>query len=545
MKKTYGTMAATLLIALAGASARADAAATAPAQKDDLSALVTQVKPPARFKDHKPAWSVEETTYTFQDFDGPVTVPWYLIKDGERIVAGMPRGLFHAGALFVQDFRPGEGPKALQMPTERWHIETVVGHQFRTDAFIPGEANTSKDTYDFQVRGDTLVLTRKYGGTTTFNKWSHRAKEPHRVETTNVITFSVDPVLGYVVDAQYDTWTEQKLAKFEYVSAAPAGRHLTWKGMEQSYRVVISTEGKAGYHGYATNMASTQQHGKGGWCRDGGICAFLNDQTGWSVAYTNESGTPTELVVCGPHTDHDFTLQMPKIARETREGMTRYAVRHRMAALPPEITRHLWDTMEVLHKGESKLMLQMGVLDDMEMQPLPADGRLRGHPLNGTVVEGDAHSGRKAVRITGRSGVGSPTLCVKPNMTYRLEVWMKAVPLSAEEKVAEEARRRGEIERISKAAEAAKAKGKAPPAVPEFVAVGDPEAFMTVQYQEWPGGRKQGEPVKATVRKPGGWEHLVIEFDTPAWGPALDIQFVAKDCSVLMDDFKLAPVKKR
>jgi hypothetical protein len=135
----------------------------------------------------------------------------------------------------------------------------------------------------------------------------------------------------------------------------------------------------------------------------------------------------------------------------------------------------------------------MGQRDGFEDQPLALDGRDRGHPIGGTVTTEQAHAGKQSLKFTGTIGVGSPTLCVRPGVKYRLEAWLR-------------------------------------------------DAGVSVQYVEWAGGRADGEPMKAASSKAGEWELVTLEFTGPAWGPALDLKFHATGGAAYLDDFLLAPV---
>jgi hypothetical protein len=43
--------------------------------------------------------------------------------------------------------------------------------------------------------------------------------------------------------------------------------------------------------------------------------------------------------------------------------------------------------------------------------------------------------------------------------------------------------------------------------------------------------------------KNGSWEHVVLGFTAPAWGPFINITFVADYCTALLDDFALRPIE--
>lgn len=521
-------------------------AASAAVLADDFDDLVKRIDPPKRFAGYEPKWSIEKKDYTFETFDGPVTVPHWLILDAGRCVAFMPRAQFHCGCIYVLDFRPGRAPKVedVPMPTERWHIDTTIGAQLRTDAFIPTAVGGDDSTYDWKIDGPKVVLTRRFKGEAAFNKWTHRTKGKIKVDTTNRMILSVDPRLGYVVDTRYDSWTSQKLRGFEFASAAMSGRHTTWPADMTCYRMAITGTGDRGLYGYATNMGCTRQHERGGWCRNGGFVAFLNDKTGWSTTYTNETGVDSCLVVCGPHTDHDFTLQVDKIVREIKDGMDRYTVRHRMLAMPPEVTRHVWENMTLLHKDERGVLLRIGRLEDFEDQPLSLGGRDRGHPIGGAISTEQARSGKKSLRFSGAIGPGSPTLCVRPGRRYRLEAWYKVVDWTPEQRKAAEDALREKIKQAAEAAERAKQRGRQPGAVPAFKPLGPAEAGIRMAFQQWAGGKVAPERFEAKVGPSAEWQHLAIDFLAPKWGPALGIAFYATNCTVYMDDFRLAAVEE-
>ncbi|MFP4105534.1 MAG: carbohydrate binding domain-containing protein [Phycisphaerae bacterium] len=487
----HALLAAVALLLVAGASLA-----------DRADKLINKVDPPKRFSEHKPEWSVKEKTYTFQQLDGPVKVPHWLIMDGDRVVAFIPRKLFHSGCVYVLDFRPGQAPKVddIPMPSERWHIDTTIGAQLRTDAFIPSGFGSTDKSYDFSIADDKLTITRKFEGQTAFNKWTHRTKgKKVQVDTTNKVTFSVHLQLGYVVDTKYDTWTDQKLKRVEYASAAMSGRHTTWPEDKTCNRMAISTK-DGGVFGYATNMGCTRKHNGTNWCPDGGFVAFLDDKSGWSTTYTNETGAPARLVVCPPHTDHDFQLPADKARTESRDGKDHYVIRHRMFAFPPEVTNYVWKNMDLKHKGERELLVRIGRVEDFEDQPLDVTGEDRGHPINASVTTDQARSGKRSMLVTKTAGLGSPTLCVRPGKTYRVEAWVRVA--------------------------------------------GEGTGQLSVQYQQWPGGKKpEAAMTSEKVTAKDGWQHVTIDFKAPKWGPALDLRFVVDNAKMYVDDFRLGEKK--
>ena len=268
--------------------------------------------------------------------------------------------------------------------------------------------------------------------------------------------------------------------------------------------------GDGGLYGYASNMINYAKHDRGLKTRDGAVVAFLNDQTGWSPATTIQgagSGT-LDLVVCNPHTDHDFTLPNVGNLRIDEDGKHRLTLTHRMMALPPELTAHAWDNMKLLHQGETGVLLRLGRLDDFEDQPLDMTGRERGQKINATISTDIAESGDKSLKFDKTTGVGSPTLILRPGRRYIIEADVKVVRT-------------------------------------EGVDQADVKAGLELQYQQWPGAKVGDGPHFSVRADPtvDDWQHLKIELEAPAWGPAVDLVFRTDGATMYVDNFRFDAAK--
>ena len=211
-----------------------------------------------------------------------------------------------------------------------------------------------------------------------------------------------------------------------------------------------------------------------------------------------------------------------------------------MLALPPELTKHVWDRMTLQNAGEHQLMVRFGVPEDFEDQPLPLTTRLRGMPWNAEVTDQCARSGKKSIVFTGTSGHGDPQIALKPNARYRLEAWVKVIDWTADERQAAEAALREKIAKAQAEAEQATQRGKTPRPVPEFTPPGPAEASLYGWFYQWSPhtGPKLGEVRSNVVGPSGDWQKVSCEFTTPKWAPFIQLEVRATSCRVYLDDFQ-------
>jgi len=484
------------------------AALAAPGAADEVDELVAKLKPPARFADHKPDFSVAKQRFAFEHLKGPVEWDFWVIKDRDRHVAVIPLTGFHGGTIYLLDFNPETAPTELRMPTERWHIDTAIGSEMRTDAWIPDAAGETDATYEFTKSDGTLTLTRRFRGTTRINKWEHHPKYDEAIDTTGAFVFRCDPVFGYVVEGTWDTRVKPAPKTFEYVSLATAGRYSLWPGTETCFRTVSTPRDKPGYEGYYLNLASIGR-AKGFTCRNGGFAAFLNDETGWSPTMTLE-GSTARFVVCNAHADLDFVMPWAEGSEDAAAGMKRRLHKHRMLALPPELTRHVWDKMDVAFQDQQAVQIRIGRPEGFEDQPLPLTTRVRGLTFVGgggpDITDRQAHSGKRSMVVKGKVWPNIPQLVLKPNATYRLEAWIKVADASSD----------------------------------------DAKAYILGDLYEW--SPHSGEMVvkqKTGAATPGDWQKVSLEFTAPKWGPFINMVFIAEGCTAYVDDFVFAEVNRQ
>ncbi|MFP4217075.1 MAG: hypothetical protein ACLFVH_14225 [Phycisphaerae bacterium] len=552
-------------------------AATIAAGADEVHELVKTTGAKARFADYEPKWSVERTSYTFEHFgDKQVTWQFWEIKDDGKYVAVIPLPGFHTGTIYLLTHDPAKASRTIDMPTERWHIDTAIGTELRTDAYIPQSVGADPNTYSWSTGKDgTLTLTRQHAGTHKFSKWAHASRhkrQPEKYDTTNTFVFKVDPVHGYMVEGTYDMKVDRNPGRVECASLATAGRYSLWPDEVSCYRSMIAPADKKGYEGYWLNLAAIGAAGRSQTCRDGGFGAFLNDKSGWSSAITLEGGD-AKIVVCNAHADLDFVTEWPKDA-SVKDGYSHHVVKHRLLYLPPEVTKHVWDKMTVRFQDRKKVQIRIGRLEDFEDQPLPYTTRVRGLSFTGNGPEistEKAHSGKRSMVVKGRVWPNLPQLNLKPSTKYHLEAWVLPVKYSAQQTAAAEERARRRIEKKianarkdlakceKKLAKATK-QGKKDPKLenriaalkktladpPTFEGLGKPIAFIQGDYYEWSpyAGEMVVKQATNSVSPNGKWQKVELTFTTPKWGPFINISFVADNCIAYMDDFKLVEIKE-
>ncbi len=516
-KRQLSGLLVAVAVALAGGVARGD-------EVDDL---IRKIKPPERFKGYVGDFSVAKKQHRLRYASGWRTIEMFVVKDGGKHVALIPKP---GGTIRVLDFNPKTAPKTLELSDERWVNENSIGTLLRTDAFIPAKAGASDKTYEFTKGKGTLTLTRRYKGTDVYNTWTHKSDGAITVETVNTFVFKCDPVLGYVVEGTFGNKVSKPPKEFEYFSAKTSGICDVWAGAGAPQRVVITPGHKPGFEGYYLNFPAVDwcdNDKKIFRCRDKGFAAFLTGRAGWSPT-TTICGASARLVVCNAHSDLDF-----KSAH--RDGL-----RTRILALPPEITRHVWDTMSVRFKGRSRVQVRIGQVEMFEDQPLPlttpvlALTSTGGGPRISTDV---ARSGKKSMIVKGRVWFNLPQVLLKARTRYRLQAWAKMEPWTDQQ-------RKQEAEKIRARIEKERKKGKQ---VADFKGFAPAGAFITGHlYVSTPHNKKREVLQQTNAARPDaeGWQEIKLEFTTPKWAPFIDVVFHAEACTAYIDDFSLMPVRK-
>jgi hypothetical protein len=481
----------------------------AAAAADEVQQLVDRLEPPARFADHTARFAVGKRTFTRHYAAGRREQTYFVVTDGPRVVAFIP---VRGGEIHLLAFRPDAAPKELHLGPDRPHLETAVGARLRTDAYIPGKVGNDESSYHFSAGGEELTLVRRFDGMATFDKWSHHSKQPETVREVNTFTFRCDPVHGYMVSGTFETAVKPAPDKFEYYSAAAEDICNVWAPPTVVSRTVMTPTCQEGFAGWGLNFAAIDLCDRDKskvTCRDGGFGGYLNEATGWSPVWTIEGAEP-KFVVCNAHADLDFVVPWPADAPTDAAGRSRLTIRTRLLALPPELTRHVWERMDVRMAKMRRVMMRIGRVEDFEDQPRPLSCGLRGLTSTGggpRVTDEHAHSGRRSVVIRGRFWPNLPQVPLKGGARYRLSAWMKLVPDDAEQS-------------------------------------DKPEAYITADtYVSSPHHNKWARRMRTTSAGPGDWQKVELTFTAEPWAPFVNIAFVAQGGTAYLDDFELVEVQ--
>ena len=473
---------------------------------DEIDDLAAKLQPARRFAEHKASFRVETNRFRFQQANGSVEEKdWRVVRDGERYVA-----LLRSGDIILLALTPDAANTNLTMPTGRYHLDTMQGPSLPTWQFLQkvethgsiyktlGDAVLPRDSWE-GVDSDKLTLVR-------------RQKLPDR-EVEQRFTFSADPIHGYRVDANYHALFRElpkdgkgKPAGFGSGAFCP-GCYTPWEETAIYDRTVYCPANTTNWVGYANNLVAMDRcdSPKCTW-RDKGFIAYLNPRSGWSVVRTRNDGLGVpSMSVCNAHNDFHITIPMDGFLPTTADGRWELRAHHRLMALPPELTRHIWDNMKMQNVGKEAVFVRLGRLEDFEDQPIDLNRPTRGltWTSDGPKVSTErARSGTNSLLLTGSSWPNLPQVSLKPETKYRLAAWF-------------------------------------------YVEGEEVEVFISGDYCEWTPYsnvwllKQQTSSVKAGE----GWKKAELEFTTPKWDPFINIKFEMKGKGrAFMDDFQLVPI---
>jgi len=466
---------------------------------DEIDDLAARLKPGARFAGYKPNFTNETRHFTFRHARGKIVEKgWRVIKDGAKYVA-----LLRSGDIILLARTPDMAKTTLDMPTGRYHLDTLQGPSLPTWQFIQKHKNYvvygKGGTDTFEGGGQSITLVRR------------QERKDRRVHHRFVLT--VDPVFGYRIDGYYHAalkeLPEPKRRVFTSGAFCP-GCYTPWPETAIFDRTVYCPAHTTDYVGYANNLLAMDRcdanKDKFTW-RDKGFIAYLDPRTGWSVVRTRDDGLGVpRMALCNAHNDFHIHIPFPENLKRGDDGYYHITAHHRMMALPPEMTRYIWDHVKMQNVGPAAAFVRIGVVESFEDQLIDLSLPTRGLTWTAggpRVSTNEAHSGKKSLLFTRTSWPNLPQVSLKPNARYRLQAWFKVEGDGA-------------------------------------------EAYIKGDYYEWsPHNRERLLKQRTSSVKAGeGWKRAVLQFTTPEWDPFIDIVFVLEGKGrAWMDDFSLTEVK--
>ncbi len=508
---------------------------------DEIDTLAARLEPPQRFADHASRWRVERRTFTFAHHEGEQTRTWEVIFDGERVVA-----LRRSGDIQLIARTPDDAPTAVALPTERFHLDTMLGPSLPTWGFLK-RVKTHGSIYE--EMGDRALIQERWERSDDHLALVLEQELPGQVNDVRFV-FTCDPVYGYRIDAVYDISYPQR-PEFGPKARLPAGTFTPGCYVPWSYQAwfdrTVYTPGGGGIRGWANNLVTMDRCDRDrkafSW-RDGGYIAYLPDPAGWSPCFTRQDGggTTSKLRICNAHNDFHITipLQQVELAQEEDGGYRLHFV-HRLLHLPPELTAHVWDAVELICQNQHSLVVSLGEVEDFEDQPTALTQAARGLVWTShapEIVTGTARSGERSIRISGRDWPNLPQVSLLPGVRYRLEGWYRIEPWPADRVAAARAQlAQKDAEHRAKLREQ---RHPLPPPI-DWQSL-EPGASIGADYYEW---SPYSNPMLSYMRTDralvsrAGWQHVKLDFTAPHWGPFVNLHFDARLCDALLDDFAL------
>ncbi len=418
-----------------------------PSLPGDLGELAAEVRPPARFADHRPDFRVEDLTVTYHWWrDGRLSEreqTMRLVLDGDRPV------MFIGGKFFAP--YPGHD-------TRRWIDDTFNPMFFRFGVDTPmGSPGLQRNpTVEIVGMGQRLEYTMT-GGDVEGAGPGDRTR----------FVLEVDPVFGYVL-TRHTVWRAPERPVNR--RGEPMGSFRSGMWYTGGITSVWPDEIGHAYSGVAWGRRDERSGGRPQdgrpagddappfvvWSNNsesmyrrfhpvvapGGFVANLRDRTGWGVALTYEADRPQQHSVCPIW--GGFHMHRPLEAVQTEDGHWTGEFVQRIVTLPPEIVDHIIDhARQVNDRGHVILIRPDG--EDFEDQPLPAGTVERGFQPDRThgidtgqncrISDRHARSGSKSLEVDGMTAeafVGfrffprdRAHTRFLPGKRYRMECWVK------------------------------------------------------------------------------------------------------------------------
>jgi len=472
---------------------------------DEIDKLIDEVRPGVNFASHRPNFSAREEEFAFDSNEGQIKRKLWVIKDGDKYVAA-----WHelGSKLYAVAATPARARTKIEMPP----TYNTSGNTF--DGKLGTRVTTFPYCYGFIQAADERRFKFRGGGQTiTLTDTSIWTKE-HHTEAVYVLTFRCDAVLGYVVDMDIQFKTDEEKGEKgrpfepELVNLYP--NHTFMRKMPDAgwrYEYTVYTPPNSDKYVGWINDFSQSDPADGVRLRNGGFSSFLFDpqRQGPALTCTVPEGINLRNATCNLQYDQHHLVSLPK--KRDIDGFFNLGAKFRLVSLPPEITRHIMDQVEITDwRSNNAFPIRIGQTEDFETNrfskmPEYAKG-YRALPL----TQEQAYSGSKSLAISGERRFRIDTQPVlKPNATYKLEAWVKVV------------------------------KGEAD----------DGQAYLLAQPAQWiPKGIELKLYQSVSVKDGQGWRKITLEFKNGPLGATYWLFAVAKGrrSKAYFDDVRITMV---
>lgn len=526
-----------------------------------LTEVAADLRLPPRFADYRPAFTVEYLTFTLNHVRGPLRKRWRVVRDHGKVVALMLSDEIHLIA-----FTPDQASERIGMTTGRYHMDRWLGPKIDVHALqVPAGTSPVRSDGALSLEASPedgvlspeemeLMFARRDLWTSDGRRLQVERSTEYGAECRirDRLVFSVDPVLGYRIDAHCELDLAPMIVGQPKVMLKghvyTPGTYKPWPAEARFSSACFShPEDPPGrWRGWACNQygidhANSQK--KQIILSDPGFLAYLAiERDGWSPCLARMDGTgPNHMGQCNAGHGPGFSIPVP-LLQPGSDGHRRFQARRTLFALPPELTEHLRSRTRLIDDGKTGLFIRMD--ESFDDQPLSLTSMVRGLIWTSNppeLIKDGGRAGTPGLRIAGRVWPNLPQVGLESDTRYRLEAWFRIIAWP-EERIA--------LERSRSAAAQTKrntelvAKGRPVPALTDWSSV-EPAAWIDGDLYEW---SPHTDPMLAchrtTLATPdvSGWQHVQVEFITPSWDPFINLVFNARLCDAVLDDFRLAAI---
>lgn len=410
---------------------------------DQIDEWIAATRPPARFADYRPAFSVDRTTISFQDDQGQArTQPVWLVHDGTLIIAIWALGANHWDRrLDVVTLHPGDGLTTAALkkklmghscPGGYDSMWTPGGIKLSTGPWVPlavSPVDVLQDDAVSDVVSATLVSR---------SIWRPDGCFPGRDFATEYrFTISVDPVLGYVVgiDQHWDgrpvpveNSGSREPGYIKMLTAHPGGLNQAWPD-QNLFSWSFATQ-PSGLSARAVTAGRLRGWRLGGGIPNGGCFGWFADAEGWGLAVTRQAmgPGPNLAYTCPLFLSPEFVQVLPPTSPD---GRIHAHTKERAVRLPPEVIALI--RTQMIPEGtptRQRPMIRPGRVEDFSDQPFPFDPQCRGVELGLGLADGIGRQQDRCLVLENKTGKEQgvwsfPALRLNPGRSYLLRAWMK------------------------------------------------------------------------------------------------------------------------